>query len=284
MMGAQMNWRRRSVLLAGLLTLVGLALAGVWLLIPGVHSQASPSPAEAGQAGEPPRREADGDGEVPNISFIDSPSATCSRPVAGTDACYVNWNYLYVTASASQYIISMTVKLDGRQRASIGGFFQNYMYIPSDMFASGLRVACGPPGVDGLPDLGNQYSYTIRSRETGGLGAANYGSVTCPADVVTIAGVSLSGPSNGIRDVMYTFDAAALPITVTLPITYTWTATGQTTTTVTGGSFDAIAFSWPTDGDKQVSVTAENMSSSASASLTIRIQSHYQIYLPFVRR
>jgi hypothetical protein len=51
------------------------------------------------------------------------------------------------------------------------------MYIPSDMYGDGFQVMCGSPNTVGL---GNTYAYTLRARETGGLSAANYGSVTCP--------------------------------------------------------------------------------------------------------
>jgi hypothetical protein len=115
--------------------------------------------------------------EQPTISFIDSPSATCYQPDPGRNTCYVQWNYLYVTASTSQYIISMSVSLNNRLVAYHSGFFQTSMYIPSDMFGRGFEVACGPHDASGL---GNSYPYTLRALETGGLGATNYGSVTCP--------------------------------------------------------------------------------------------------------
>jgi hypothetical protein len=115
--------------------------------------------------------------ERPAISFIDSPSATCTQPDSSRNTCYIEWNYLYVTASTSQYIVSMTVTINNRLMAYHSGFFQTSMYIPSDMFGGGFKVACGPRNADGL---GNTYAYTLRALETGGLSAANYGSVTCP--------------------------------------------------------------------------------------------------------
>ena len=125
------------------------------------------------------RREIQSAAEIdqPTISFIDSPCATCSQPDASRNNCYIAWNYLYVTASASQYIISMTVSIDNRVVAYHSGFFQTSMYIPDDMVGHGFKVACGPRNANGL---GNSYAYTVRARETGGLSAANYGSVTCP--------------------------------------------------------------------------------------------------------
>jgi hypothetical protein len=133
-----------------------------------------------------PFREASGGIDSPAVSFIDSPSAMCSRPVAGTGTCYIGWNYLYVTAASGSYIISMTVSIDNQLRAYHSGFFQSSMYIPGDMTLPGYKVTCGIPGSGGKIGWGKSYAYTIRARDTNGLSAANYGAVTCPADVVRI--------------------------------------------------------------------------------------------------
>jgi len=130
-----------------------------------------------------PHREISGDTDSPNISFIDSPSATCYRPVAETGACYIRWDYLSVTAASSSYIISMSVTIDNHLRAYHTGFFQTSMYIPDDMVSPGFKVTCGAPGSGGDSAWGNSYSYVIRARETSGLSAANYGTVRCPADL-----------------------------------------------------------------------------------------------------
>ncbi len=74
----------------------------------------------------------------------------------------------------------MTVEIDGKKRARYNGFFQTDMYIPSEMLV--FQVACGAPGSGGDPNLGLNHTYTLRARDSAGLGAANYGSVTCPAD------------------------------------------------------------------------------------------------------
>jgi hypothetical protein len=132
-----------------------------------------PAPLPRTQGGSQGR----GETQQPTISFIDSPSATCDQPVSGRNDCYITWNYLYVTASSSQYIISMTVDIANHPAAYHSGFFQTSMYIPGDIFGQGFKVVCGPRNVIGL---GNTYAYTIRARETGGLSAANYGSVQCP--------------------------------------------------------------------------------------------------------
>jgi hypothetical protein len=116
----------------------------------------------------------------PDIGFIDSPTAVCYQPVPGQDTCYINWYYLSVSASPN-YIISMTVKLNAFGIAArSSGFFQTSMYIPYNMLGQGFKVACGPKGAGGNPDLGNAYSYTIRARDSAGLSSANYGTVYCP--------------------------------------------------------------------------------------------------------
>ncbi len=208
---------------------------------------------------------------APNISFIDSPSATCYLPVSGTDTCYITWDYLYVTAGASQYMISMTIGIDNHLSAYFGGFFQTFIYIPGDMLSPGFRVACGTPGSGGNPYLGKQYSYTIRARETSGLSAANYGAVTCPADQVALHSLGLSGPTSGNTGVEYTFTASADPITTTLPVTYVWEVTGYPAITETNGIGVSQAFTWSTLGAKTIKVTASNPVSSLTQTHTITI-------------
>jgi hypothetical protein len=131
-----------------------------------------------------PHRESDGEGDpsATLISFIESPTAECYRPEQFTNVCYINWQYFYVTASTSQYIISMTVSIDSRMRAAYSGFFQTSMYVDPGMISPGFQVACGSKGISGNPQLGQAYAYTIRAKESGGLKSANYGTVYCPAD------------------------------------------------------------------------------------------------------
>jgi hypothetical protein len=168
----QSNWRTTQL---SRLIIIGLVLAASALV---VRAAGLIGPVIAEEAAGN-RREIQSDAEInqPNISFIDSQSATCDQPDTSRNDCYITWNYLYVTASTSQYIISLTVNIDSRLRAYHSGFFQTYMYIPGDVYGRGFKVACGPRDAMGL---GNTYAYTLRARETGGLGAANYGSVRCP--------------------------------------------------------------------------------------------------------
>lgn len=118
--------------------------------------------------------------QQPNIGYIDSPSATCYQPDPARDACRINYYYLSVDASPN-YMITMTLTLnDFGPVAHVQGFFQTSMYVPYNMLGQGFEVACGAPGSGGIPDLGRAYAYTVRARDSAGLGSANYGTVYCP--------------------------------------------------------------------------------------------------------
>jgi hypothetical protein len=275
-------------LISGLtIALALLLLAGLWWSMT-VWARA----ADAGQAaaadptptGELPSRERTGNPAAPEISFIDNPSATCYLPERHTDACYINWDYFYVTASSSQYIISMTIKIDQQLRAYSSGFFQSAMYIPSDMFSPGFRVACGLPGAGGDPDFGQIYTYTIRARETGGLKAANYGSVKCPSDVVPVADASLTDSGTCFIHQPYSLTVEAAPPAASLPITYTWTVAGQSALTATNGVSNTQTYTWSTPGDKQVAVDIANAFGSATITSTVTcLLAPYTLSLPAIK-
>jgi len=178
--------RSRTRLRVLLVALALTALLGVNVVRVTLGSQAAPLAPPTPISTDLPHREAGGDLESPAISFIDNPSPTCYRPAAGTGACYVQWDYLYVTAASGSYVVSMTVSIDNLMRAYHSGFFQSSIYIPEDMTAPGYRVACGTPVSGDTAGWGNTYSYEIRARETTGLTAANYGTVTCPGDVIKV--------------------------------------------------------------------------------------------------
>ena len=115
--------------------------------------------------------------QAPAISFIDNPSPTCYQPIGSENTCYITWSYLQVSASSSNYVVSMTVSIDGRLRAYHSGFFQNAMLISGGMYGPGFQVACGPHNAAGA---GKTYSYIVRAGESNGQTATNFGSVTCP--------------------------------------------------------------------------------------------------------
>ena len=119
--------------------------------------------------------------QVPDISFIDSPSATCYQPDPAQDMCKINWFYLAVSADPN-YMIAMTVTLNAYGPvAYTQGFFQTSMYVPYNMLGQGFTVPCGALGAGGNPSLGNAYSYTIKARDSSNLKSANYGTTYCPA-------------------------------------------------------------------------------------------------------
>lgn len=175
---------KRAIAFAGSLVFVAVLS---FILITGLQR---PQPTEAAPAPQAapglPHLENSRDAESPTISFIDNPGATCYLPNPGTGSCYIQWNYVYVSAASGSYIISATLSIDNRLRAYHAGFFQTYMYIPGDMMDPGFRVTCGELGSGSNPLLGKTYAYTIRARETSGNAATSYGSVSCPADMARI--------------------------------------------------------------------------------------------------
>ncbi len=184
-MGDQMP---RKWIAVGSCTLALMILALFWASLGRANSALNLEKiAQPNSADEPPpERERQTAEQAPLISFIDSPSAACIRARPASRECFINWNYLSVTATSPQYIITMTVAIDGQMRAYYSGFFQTSMYVPFDMNPKGFKVACGDPGTNANPELGKTYSYTIRARESGGLGSANYGSVTCPVGAYSV--------------------------------------------------------------------------------------------------
>jgi hypothetical protein len=150
-----------------------------------------------GQGGEVPsdgpgvvRREADGHNvrqvaaparvEAPSISFIDSPTPFCYQPDPGRDACYINWESLYVQGAPAS-MAAMTVTLDAiGPVARYQGYFQDTIFVSYDMHGGGFQVPCGAPGAGGRGRLGNGYDWTIQAEDSDGLVATNAGTIYCP--------------------------------------------------------------------------------------------------------
>jgi len=219
---------------------------------------------------------------------IDGQSVQCYRPETGTDACYIQWQYLLFDASGMNYVVSMTVSIDERIRANYQGFFQTSMYAPFDLHMPGFRVSCGAPGSGGVPEMGKPYDWTVKARDSAGLEGVASGQVICPADVAAPASVALSGPSSGQVGQAYNFEAATLPVTVTLPLTYVWTATGQAPITVSAGLSDTQSFTWSGIGVKELMVSVSNAAGVVTAADTITIAppnaAGKDAFLPLVRR
>ncbi len=72
--------------------------------------------------------------------------------------------------------------------------------------------------------------------------------------------VTITGPTTGVINNAYTFNATVSPANTDQPITYVWQATGMAgQETHTGGDLDdSFTFTWTEPGLKQVTVTASN--------------------------
>jgi hypothetical protein len=183
----------RKWIYLGLSLLALAALLGVtvtWHAQAATPTPQSPSPSSASrttQADGAARQRAVTDtvsSNAPAIGFIDSPTPLCYNNEPGTGVCYVTWEYMAVSASPSQYMVSMTLSIDNAIRAYHAGFFQTSLNLSGDAYGKGFRVTCGWPGAGGTPGMGLVHNYSIRAYETGGLSSSNFGSVLCPADVV----------------------------------------------------------------------------------------------------
>lgn len=78
--------------------------------------------------------------------------------------------------------------------------------------------------------------------------------------VISVTGVTISGPTTGLTNTAYTFTATVQPPNATTPITYTWTPTpdsGQDTAHAT--------YTWAAAGTHQITVTAENAGSATDS-------------------
>ncbi len=78
-------------------------------------------------------------------------------------------------------------------------------------------------------------------------------------EVVELATMQMSGPTEGKLDTTYTFTATVAPYDATMPITYTWYASNQepeahTTALVT----DSMSFAWSAAKTMLITVTVEN--------------------------
>ncbi len=94
--------------------------------------------------------------------------------------------------------------------------------------------------------------------------------------------VSLVGPTTGTIATAHTFTATTSPVTVTTPITYRWQATGQVTATHVSGTYDTVSFTWDAPGLQVLTLTAMNLSGTATATHTVQINA--RVYMPTIHK
>jgi len=101
------------------------------------------------------------------------------------------------------------------------------------------------------------------------------GSSTCEA----VTDVTISGPTSGVTNTLYTFTANVTPTAATTPITYTWTPDTHVAQSGAG-----VTYTWSVTGNKTISVSAENCGGSDTDTHTISIEASetHAIYLPMV--
>jgi hypothetical protein len=124
---------------------------------------------------------------------------------------------------------------------------------------------------------------TVTAANVDGAASGTHGiTISAPPGIEPVRSVTLSGPTIGVTNTVYTFTAMVSPLTATTPITYTWSPTpgsGQGTAMAT--------YTWLTTGTKTITITAANGGGGANNTHAINIVSegelHY-IYLPLVLR
>ncbi len=102
--------------------------------------------------------------------------------------------------------------------------------------------------------------------------------------LVGIDQVTIDGPSTALLNTWSTFTAQSNPITATLPVTYLWQATGQEVILQTGGLTNTITFNWTAPGTQTITLTALNVTGTASSTKTITVVENHNLYLPMMVR
>jgi len=116
---------------------------------------------------------------------------------------------------------------------------------------------------------------TVESCETSIVDTHLISITTPPPDCpVPLTGLTLSGPTQGITETLYTFTAQSSPSGATKPVTYTWEADEQSPSS--GGQV-IRSYTWDTPGTKHVTVTAANCGGVLVQSRTIDIIARDQL-------
>ncbi len=106
---------------------------------------------------------------------------------------------------------------------------------------------------------------TVTAVNPAGVGVTDTYSIVIQP--VPVTKVSLQGLTAGVINTPYTFNATAEPVTATPPIVYTWEPAPDT-----GQGSATVNYQWSTVGRKVITVTAQNVLASATATHTIQIE------------
>jgi hypothetical protein len=113
--------------------------------------------------------------------------------------------------------------------------------------------------------LGPKVITVTASNEAGSV-TGTHTLIITEGGVISVTGVTITGPTVGYVETPYGFTAAVQPQSATAPITYTWTpepGSGQGTATVT--------YTWSVTGIQSITVTAVNAGGSAQRTHAITI-------------
>lgn len=116
------------------------------------------------------------------VSLIDSPSPNCYKPDPARDMCFINWQTITVTTSASS-MKHVELHLEGALIGRVQGYFQDSISVPHDYFGPrGFRVECGPSGSGSGsdPNYGRSYDWTLQAEDSDGNTTSNFGTLSCP--------------------------------------------------------------------------------------------------------
>jgi hypothetical protein len=109
---------------------------------------------------------------------MSNPSCVQVRPPSGT--CTLQLGYLVASGSDTSFS-RLEVLVDGKLRASMGGFFESTAYFVTPMVPGGLLVTCGRSNASGKPDYGKAYSFAANAYMVDGTSASDSMMVFCPA-------------------------------------------------------------------------------------------------------
>jgi uncharacterized repeat protein (TIGR01451 family) len=108
--------------------------------------------------------------------------------------------------------------------------------------------------------------------DDGSKGLVDYAPYLTDRPDLKPAGANLNGPTAGLVNTFYDFDASVYPAAAITPITFTWQATGQgLAVRVEDDLQDTMSFAWTSTGPKLITVTVRNSEGKTSTTYAITI-------------